>query len=178
MPLSLEKIRTPKPAETVIIWEDEELHITYDRNAFTADMYERIYTTPIRERLTQVLLYWDLLKDGQPWVPNGRDDPCWTEKVYELRALRAATTKGEPLTDEEYAMTRATLPSIDERLAAYRAAWDAILAQLPRDFVKAVDGGILDDFLGVSWRGRISANGSAPAASTGDGRGGTTTPAE
>lgn len=176
MPLTFDRLRTPKPTETVIFWEGEELHITYDRAAFTVDLAESVYTMPIRQRLVQVLLYWDLLKDGQPWVPDGRDDPCWIEKVYELRVLRAVATKGEPLTEEERAMTRATMPSADERLAAYHAAWDAILVQLPREFVRAVDGGILDDFLGVSWRGAPSGNGSEPAGATGGGRGGTTTP--
>jgi len=178
MPLTFDKLRAPKPAETVITWEGDELHVVYDRAAFTVEMYENIYSTPIRQRLVQVLISWDLLKDGQPWVPDGRGDPSWTEKVYEMRELRALAVKGGPLTDEERRATHATVPTDEERLAAYRAAWDAILAQLPREFVRAVDGGVLDDFLGVSWRGGRSANGSAPAANTGAGPGGTTTPTE
>jgi hypothetical protein len=176
MPLTFDRLRAPKPAQTTIDWDGEELHITYDRAAFTVELAERVYSMPIRQRLTQVLLGWDLFMDGKPWQPEDRDDPLWYDRVHELQALRAVALKGEPLTDSERGAIWEATPTAEERLAAYRAAWDAILVQLPREFVRAVDGGILDDFLGGNWRGGVSANGSAPAAATGGGPGGTTTP--
>lgn len=174
MPLTFDRLREPKPAEAMIVYEGDELHITYDRAAFTVELVEGVYSAPIRQRLTQVLLGWDLLKDGRPWQPPDRGNSSWAEKVYELRELRAVVEKGEPLADTERGTTRADVPTTEECQAAYRAAWDAILVQLPREFVRAVDGGILDDFLGASWRGAASANGAVPTASTGAGRGGMT----
>jgi hypothetical protein len=176
MALTLDRLRAPKPAEAQIVYEGEELHITYDRAAFTVELVEGVYSMPIRQRLVQVLLYWDLLRDGQPWVPEGRDDPIWRDRARDLRVMRAVAEKGEPLTDTERGAVREATPTVEECQAAYRAAWDAILVQLPREFVRTIDGGILDDFLGVSWRGAASANGSAQAASMGGGHGGTTTP--
>jgi hypothetical protein len=176
MALTLDRLRAPKPAEAQIVYEGEELHITYDRAAFTVELVEGVYGMPIRQRLVQVLLGWDLLKDGVPWQPADRDDPSWYDRVHDLQEMRAAVEKGEPLTDAERGAIWEAIPTSGERHAAYRAAWDAILVQLPREFVRAVDGGILDDFLGVSWRGAASANGSAQAASMGGGHGGTTTP--
>jgi len=146
--ISFESLRTPKPMDITVVWEGQDLHVTYDRAAFTIEMTENIYSMPIRERMSRVLLGWDLLKAGQPWQPLPKDDPSW----YAIDA--------EPA-------------SWEERETAYRAAWAAILLQLDRTFVRAVDTGVLDDFLGVSWRGAISANGSAAAGALGGSTGGT-----
>lgn len=40
--------------------------------------------------------------------------------------------------------------------------WADILGRFPRDVLRAIDTAILDDFLGVSWRGAGSASGSPP----------------
>lgn len=132
--ISFESLRAPKPSAITVVWEGQDLHVTYDRAAFTIEMTEGIYAMPIKQRMARVMMGWDLLKDGQPWQPA--DD----------------------------------LPA-DERAEA----WDAILLQLPRAFVRAVDTGILDDFLGVSWRGATSANGSAPPVASAGSLGGTHT---
>lgn len=161
--ISFESLRAPKPMEITVVWEGQDLHVTYDRAAFTIEMTEGVYGMPIRERMSRVLLGWDLLKAGQPWQPPAKDDPIWEATIQAARA-QAVTTDSErgeacaPITD-------------DERAQAYRAAWNDIITQLPRTFIRAVDTGVLDDFLGVSWRGAVSANGSAvtgaSAASTG-----------
>jgi len=148
---------TPKPTPITVVFEGQDLRLVYDRAAFTMDMTENFRNMPIRTRLRSVLLSWDLLKDGVPWQPLPKDDPSWEEIIGSEGESRVATPA--------------------ERDSAYAAAWDDILGQLPRDFVFAVDAGVLDDFLGLIWRGRISANGSAPApvTPTGGSTGGMTT---
>jgi len=176
MSLTFDQLRTPKPTETLIVWDGQDLHVTYDRNAFTIDLIESVYRMPIRTRLVQVLIGWDLIKDGQPWQPEPRDHPGWDAIVLARREMRALVAAGqsEPLSETERAELYAPPITDMARLGAYQDAWDAILVQLPREFVKAVDTGVLDDFLGVSWRVVASANGAAPTADTGAGRGGTT----
>jgi transposase len=154
--ISFESLRTPRPMDIVVVWEGQDLHVTYDRAAFTIEMTEGVYRMPIRERMARVLLGWDLLKGGQPWQPLPKDDPSWDA------AIQAARPEGADVTPS----------TTEERERAYQAAWDAILLQLPRPFVRAVDTGVLDDFLGVSWRGAISANGSAPTRASAGSTGG------
>jgi len=178
MALTFEKLRTPKPMQIVIPWEGDDLHVTYDRAAFTIEQVEGVYTTPIRQRLIQVLIGWDLLRDGIAWQPEPRDHPGWDAIALARRELRAISAAGgsTPLDDDTRAALHADPVTTDERRQAYDDAWEAILVQLPREFVKAVDGGILDDFLGVAWRGVSSVNGSAPTASTDAAPGGTIIP--
>lgn len=200
MGLDIAQLRAPRPTTTRITWEGEEVVVIYDRNAFTMDLTESTFSVPIMQRLVQVLLGWDVLQEGRSWQPEERADPIWDTRVRELRVLRAATEKAtrvlretqaalaegaaldraaleqaQALTDEERADANAEPPTEAERRAAYQAAWSTILEQLPREFVRAVDRGILDDFLGESWRAQRSGNGSAPTANTGGGPGGTTT---
>jgi hypothetical protein len=178
MSLTFDQLRTPKPTETLVVWDGQDLHVTYDRNAFTIDVIESVYRMPIRQRLVQVLIGWDLLRDGQPWQPEPRDHPGWDAIVLARREMTALVAAGEdtPLEETERATLYAPPITTAERDEAYQDAWGAILVQLPREFVKAVDTGVLDDFLGVSWRVVTSVNGSAPPANTGVDRGGTTTP--
>ncbi len=176
MPLELSAVRAPKPTEALIVWEGQHLHVVYDRNAFTTDLVESIYTMPLRRRLVQVLIGWDLIKDGQPWQPEPRDHAGWDTIALARREMRAVVASGtsEVLGDAQRTALYAEPITADERKQAYEDAWEAILMQLPREFVKAVDTGVLDDFLGVSWRAVTSANGSARPASTGAAPGGTT----
>lgn len=178
MSLTFDQLRAPKPTETLIVWEGQDLHVTYDRSAFTIDLVESVYRMPIRARLVQVLIGWDLLKDGQPWQPEVKGHPGWDAIVLARREMRALVASGQNVPNEESERANLYAPPItaDERDEAYHDAWDAILVQLPREFVKAVDTGVLDDFLGVSWRVDRSANGSAPPANMGAAPGGTTTP--
>jgi hypothetical protein len=143
--------------EIIVVWEGQDLHVTYDRAAFTIEMTEGVYTMPIRQRLIQVLLSWDLLRGGQPWQPPPQDDPGWDAIV------QAARPDGADV----------ALSTADERSAAYESAWNDIIVQLPRAFVRAVDTGVLDDFLGLTWRGAISANGSGTMAGSVGSIGGT-----
>jgi len=173
--LSFEILRTPRPIEIVVTWESQELHVTYDRAAFVVEMTEGVYGMPIRERMRRVLLGWDLLKGGQPWQPTPKEDEVWEKAVYAARTERAQAGRDadHPLTDADRRDIAQQPISFAERATVYESAWDAIIAQLPRAFIRAVDTGILDDFLGVIWRGATSANGSAPAVASGGSFGGT-----
>jgi len=165
--ISFESLRAPKPMDIVVVWEGQDLHVTYDRAAFTLEMTEGVYGMPIRERMRRVLLGWDLLKAGVPWQPPQRDDPSWVDTIQAAR--------GPGLTDSERGELAQEPITAAERDHAYQDAWDAILTQLPRAFVRAVDTGVLDDFLGVTWRGALSANGLAVVAGSAGSTGGMNT---
>lgn len=176
MPITFEEMRTPRPMEITVSWKGQSLDVTYDRAACTMEITENYRLMSIRERMSRVLLGWDLLKAGVSWQPLPKDDESWETTIRADRVLRAlaASTAERPLTDADRADLAARPITFEERGRAYSAAWVSILLQLDPEFVRTVDGGILDDFLGLSWRGKISANGSAPMASTGGSTGGTT----
>jgi len=171
--ISFERLRAPKPTAITVVWEGEDLHVIYDRAAFTIEVTENIYTMPVRERMRRVLLGWDLLRGGVPWQPPDQDDPGWDATIPALRVTLARAGRDTPLSELEADELAAQPITFDDRARAYQAAWDAILLQLDRTFVRAVDTGVLDDFLGVSWRGAVSANGSAVTGDSARARGGT-----
>lgn len=181
--ISFESLRAPKPMAIVVVWEGQDLHVTYDRAAFTIEMTEGVYAMPIRRRLSRVLLGWDLTRASVSWQPPPKDDPNWdtliqADRLRAVKARHASALEGDlpaPLSDAERSEVMDAPITWEERAAAYEAAWDAILLQIDRTFVRAVDTGVLDDFLGVSWRGAISANGSAATGALGGSIGGTST---
>lgn len=173
--ISFESLRAPKPTPITVVWQGQDLHVTYDRNACTMEITENISFMPIRQRQSKLLLGWDLLKAGVNWQPPDKDDPSWEAVIQDRRVAQALRGRETPLSESEAGELALSPITFEERAAAYEAAWSAILLQLDRDFVRAIDAEILDDFLGVSWRRRISANGSAPIASTDASPGGTST---
>lgn len=166
MPISVDAVQAPKPARIVVHFNGEELNVTYDRNAITNAMVESLFQTPIRARLGLMLLEWDLLQNGQPWQPAPLSDPVWREKAEAQRLADALAHKALPevnealiakvqtheLTADEQSTALATPITATERRAQYTDAWDEIFRLLPRDFLRAVDEGVLDDFLGKGWR--------------------------
>lgn len=174
MPLSFESMRAPKATPITMVYEGQDLRLIYDRAACTMEITENIGAMGIRERVSKLLIGWDMLKAGVPWQPLPADDESWEKGIHADRLQRALAGRDaeHSLTEAERADLAAQPVTFEERRALYVAAWNTILLQLPREFVRAVDAEILDDFLGVIWRRRISANGSAPIASSAGSPGG------
>lgn len=177
MPLNFEEMRAPRPMIIPVDWKGQQLDVTYDRAAFTMEVIEERYRMSIRDRMARVLIGWDLLKAGVPWQPLPKDDESWEKTIHADRILRAlaVSTAERPLTDTDRAELAARPITFEERERAYTDAWNTILIQLDRDFVRAVDTAVLDDFLGVNWRAGISVNGSAPTGASAGSIGGTKT---
>lgn len=164
MPLSFEDMRAQRPMTIPVEWKGQSLDVTYDRAAFTMEMTENRRFMPIRDRMSRVLIGWDLLKAGVPWQPLPKSDETWEKAVHAERLRQAQDGRGadNPLTDADRTEIAQMPISFEDREHVYANAWLAILLQLDPEFVRTVDAGVLDDFLGGTGRSRISANGSAP----------------
>lgn len=160
----LSTIRAPRPATVKVAWGDEVINVTYNRAAFSIALVENVYRMAIRDRVKQVILGWDITLNGEPWQPQPIEHPAWDAVVNarrEIQALAERQRAGDnaSLSEDERAALQAPTISPAERQSAYEDAWDAYLVQLDREVVRAIDTGVLDDFLGVSWRGATSGNG-------------------
>lgn len=160
----LSTIRAPRPATVKVVWGDEVINVTYNRGAFSIALVENVYRMAIRDRVKQVLLAWDITSNGEPWQPQPIEHPAWDAVVYARREIQALADRqragnSAPLTEDERASLQAPTIAPAEKQAAYEDAWEAYLVQLDREVVRAIDTGVLDDFLGASWRGATSGNG-------------------
>lgn len=188
----LETIKRPLPTKVTAQTEAGPVETHYDRNAVTGAIQNAIYSMPIRERLSRLLVGWDVTMNGECWQPESLENighwqgviraqreqahVAWTA----LKSQRAALTPEAalalpPLGDEPIAPDAPM--TVQDRRAAYSAAWRAILDELPNDFVKAIDDEVLDDFLGGRWRMNATGRGLPQASTaTGSGPGSLSTP--
>lgn len=145
MPINRERITQPCPAVVPLTFDGEELTVIYNVSACTPEVLDTIGRAPARQVLSQLLIAWEVLDNGVPWQPAPESDPIWTQRV-ELIVTPASERESSPRTPLE-------------RRVAYVAAWDAILSQLPQDFLGVVLGAVLDDlFAGKSRRGTSGAS--------------------
>lgn len=161
MAITKNRIVQPCPAIVPLVFDGEDLTVTYNVSACTPELLDTVGRTPARVILSQLLVSWEVLDEGRPYQPEAEADPVWAERALERRqAERAAAYDRLPASARAYSPPlNDSPPSAAERRAAYVAAWEAILRQLPQDFLGMVLGAILDDlFAGKSRRGASGAS--------------------
>lgn len=133
MAITKDRITQPSPVVVPVSFDGEELTVTYNISACTPELLDTVGRAPARVILSQLLVAWEVLDEGRPYQPAPESDPIWAQRV-------------EPIESLDGSIVRESIPvSAGERRAAYVAAWEAILRQLPQDFLGVVLGAILDD---------------------------------
>lgn len=157
--MDLAKLKAPRPTQTTISLSplslDDEINVTYDRNAFSSSRP----ATAIA-RLASVLLEWDVCKDGKPFQPKSLSDyEHWSELIKGARKIMLerherriedakASGLDTGLLEAQKPIDPEAIVTAEEVRRAFSATFYDILSQLPVEFVELVDKAVNDDFLG------------------------------
>jgi hypothetical protein len=92
MPDMLAAFSQPKPTTVTIATSIGAVVVTYDRHAFHGEIIDHVYSTPIVQRLSRVLLAWDMTLNGEPMQPPSLEDTAhWDAAAQAARSEDADT---------------------------------------------------------------------------------------